>query len=335
MKKITIHFWANNNLGDDLLVANFINNTNFDAYKILISWPYFHPKTIQTKKAIKSLLKKPVKFITDSSKYVKLPHKDEHFIYIGGSMWPEKWLDNKFRFFRNVSKNFASFNIFNTNFSNYESDKSIVKINSLLEMTNSIIVRDSYSRKLINLKEFNFDSVYSLKTNIPKKKRDQLIVSFTFSDEGFNNGDQNDFKNNKIILICDEIEKRKRDFKIINLISFHDYKDVPVLSALKKELKSRNIKSKIIKYKGKPKKIIKIIGFSKYSIATRFHSIVLSILHKTEVFPISYDNKNLNHLKDINFSNEKWNKLNEKEMKKIIDSSNQAFENITFSINQK
>lgn len=337
MKRAIIYWWFNGNLGDDLIVTNFINETNFDEYVLLKNiWAKNHGRKISRQSILTLSTKKNIVFSSETLQKTlrRGTYKNDNYFLLGGSIWKEAGLGLKDDFIQRAQKKGVKINAIGNNFSEYKRGDSKKRLVNISKNLNYLTLRDSFSAKMIGW-TYHFDPVYSmnfdfLETGREKNKDDIIIsVSATYSDKSFNNGNQKEF----IQKISNEIVEQiyllmeKEKVSKINLISFDDKKDVYVLKKIlkifKKRTDFRNIE--IIKYNNIIK-VLKEIKLSNYFFATRFHSIVLANMFSENIYAFSYDNKNINHLKDIEKAPNNWYSLSEVQLKKIIDDSKEHLE---------
>lgn len=94
-----------------------------------------------------------------------------------------------------------------------------------------------------------------------------------------------------------------KGFKV-NLLSFCKLEgDEDAIEEILKNLPEtyvRNVKK--IYYRYNMNEMLKVIGSARFIIATRFHSMILGWLYHKPVFPIVYNKKMTNVIKDINFT---------------------------------
>lgn len=258
-------------------------------------------------------------------------HKFSYYV-IGGSVWPKSGLISEYEI-QCVNKFGRKYSI-GSNISKLEENFEIEYMKKIISLFDKFIVRDAFSYELSSKVSKTkimllADPVYSLydQNQEINKKGGQLSVSLTYPDNSF----QMEFSlENLFNTFKEEIINLKISNKItqINFISFQDKKDLDVINQFIKfsgqELFD-GITTKIIKYKGNIDNIIKSYSDSEYSLATRFHSIVLSNIFFCNTFVWDYDNKNINHINDLGFEPLKWYKIEKKtleNLKKVIQSPN-------------
>lgn len=96
--------------------------------------------------------------------------------------------------------------------------------------------------------------------------------------------------------------------------------DLQACELIKNETKTKKLT--ILNYKGDLDEVVRYISEASFVVGTRFHSIVLALSSKTSVYPIIYENKTLQLLKDCEFTGEysEIAEIKSDEINKVINS---------------
>ncbi len=297
--KLIIYGYNNKNLGDDLMFASIINNTQYDEY-------YFYGQQIQPE-----FVDKKVKFI----KYGRaLPIRwkfKADFAVIGGSVLMAtedkhyKMLKQKQRFFR-LNKLYGGNNyIIGANLGPYR-DKSeylntTKKLNSLVDQW---LVRDAYSADLLaDAKSEKCHLMPDIVMGFPVDKyrdvvsKKELSISVTqVSKDGKGAISPELYELELVAWIEQYIDKGYH----INMLSFEDSIDLPIIESITSKLSEKRKKRvNTIAYVGDD--VFKAIAQSETVISTRFHCMVISALLKKNQIIYSYSKKTENFANDYGF----------------------------------
>ncbi len=320
MNRAIIIWWPDSNLGDDLLAINFLEKTYFDEYIFYTDHP--NPKrSIET--VLKNTSKTPVfrKMETLEEDLIS----NDYCIFIGGSVWSEFTLKQRVRMFEFNDVNFI---LFGNNFSKCLNEEEYnTNIKAILDNSMLIFLRDTFSTRKSHTDLF-MDPIYSM--NLDRyidscKSVDEKSISITFAlpDKVFNFNFSKEELFNEINEMINQIMENN-EIRKINLVSFNNEQDIPIINEFKgileKKLKDHEIL--VIEYRSISEVICPIYE-SKFNINTRFHSIVLSKMFENESYDIAYDTKGLSHIEDLN---------NFKDLKSIKESSQKQFDILNNSI---
>ncbi|MGP4074902.1 polysaccharide pyruvyl transferase family protein [Halobacillus sp. K22] len=316
MKRILVDAYYYLNLGDDLFLKIL-----FDRYPN-VQWDLLTPykkyelvfKEYRNVKIIKSLSQKIInrkynlfKKINDNFFDYK---KYDAYVNIGGSIFMERegW-ENNIQSRKNIplrfKKNGKNTFIIGSNFGPFESKSYIEQHKELFKYFDDICFRDFYSYNLFhNLNQVRVapDVVFCLDTDGFYSKEEKS-VGFSLIDLQNRSGlsEYQQHYENKIIEFIEEY--LKRDYKI-KLFSF--CKNEGDLYAINRVLNMMNTvrrhNIKVIKYEGDINYFLKEYKSCKTIIGTRFHSIILALIFKQNVFPIVYSDKTFHVLEDLNMT---------------------------------
>lgn len=343
MKKVFIKAYISKNLGDDLFIkiltdryknkficsseSKYLSkyNDNICVYNnlfILLKNHFFS-----------NILKKSIK----SEIYDYKKKKSDIMVNIGGSIF-EEYSDveinkNLYEYYNRI---YRPYYILGANFGPYKNEGFVDIIEEkVFNQAEDICFRDEYSynkfKHLKNVRKAS-DIVFSL--NIDKYKiesKNQVIISVIECYRRFSK----------------EISE-KYEQKIVDFVEFFVQKNynVILMSFCKNEGDEKAIKSILGKvnknyknnisqfmYNGNIDEALNVIAKTKIVVGSRFHSNILGMLFKKVVIPISYSNKTINTLNDLNFKGkymdinnlDKFNvyDLTEEDLKYKCDVSNQ------------
>lgn len=329
IENVIVSWWPNNNLGDDLLVASFVENTDFSNYYLIIP-EKVSQENKKSMKSIRTLINKDVTFLS-ICKIIEIKNKQrEKFINVvlGGSIWPENSLNFRLANKKLMYQNNIEIIYMGGNLSIYKKEKTIETIKEITESSKLFVLRDKWSHSLLpELSSFHHDPVYSLNLDkyIKKTKKGKVSITTALPDSVFNFSFKKENLINRVFQILEDINSITE----IVLLNFQNSKDNSVNLELMKLIKDKfnDIQIKIVRYNDDPSKILENIAESEFTLCTRFHSIVISVLLKKNFFPIYYDNKNENHIKDIAKKNSQY-LISDEELIKIRESSKEQFKKL-------
>ncbi len=344
IKKIAyIKYFHVSNLGDDLLAISFIQNSNFDEYFLIKDKQYSPLNSFTSFRTVVKNVEKKVKVISSAEFKNISPNKNKFIVTIGGSVWPEEKIESKLTQYKKQKE--KGWNIFfiGSNFPKLKNETLYKESLRILKFTNFFSVRDSFSSNKLSDSDklFYGDPVYSLKLkesfdlnycdSKPLSDRDFMVInlSLTFPNEIFNHDYSIDEQMNNVFNILNEKFQENYQEIHLKLLSFHDSRDLEILSKMRNKLREKcnfikNIE--IIPYNGDIKKIISVIRESDFSIATRFHHIVLNLIFDVSFLPIIYAQKNINHLHDIGKEVDVFSKANQQRVSEIKKTSRIQFD---------
>ena len=327
-KKIWLKTCSHNNLEDDLFVKILA-----DRYKKTMFY------TGSTKR-IKDEKMKNVRFMNciDSLKEkiilslfptydetVKFKRKCDSMIYIGGSIFIENrdLMDIKMHIEQTYSD--IEYYILGCNFGPYKSQEFFEKYRVVFKNAQDVCFRDKNSYELFsdNPKvRVESDIVFNLDTNVVDVKQEKKILISVI------NVDKRDYIQDKkayykkIAEICEQYINK--DYKV-ELMSFCKRDgDEQAIHKVLKNIKNKNRKKiKVYKYRGNINEALKRIKSSEIVIATRFHAMILGFVFEKKVMPISYSNKTVNTLKDLNYKGiiVDINNIEELDINKIVKNT--------------
>lgn len=309
MKKVLMHGYVANNLGDDLFfeyVAKKYPDIQFDICATKKKIPTFsnvsninilYPSNFRLfiYKIINKLLKKQIKLYKINRDY-------ELSLTVGGSLFIQnKNWEKKAKIFKKkiTNKNL----ILGTNFGPFKDERYLEYYKKSFEQFEDICFRDKDSFKLFcgnsNIR-YAPDILFGFKPiKLESEKKIFVSVIKPSIRESLVNLDENYY--NGIYKLCKDFIKN--DFKVI-LTSFcqdeGDEEAIQYIYGMFNENEKKYVEK--LYYDGTNRNlIINEIASSEIIIATRFHAMILGWVHEKKVLPILYSDKMLNVIKDVNF----------------------------------
>ncbi len=212
------------------------------------------------------------------------------------------------------------------NMTRIKSDSYINFMKYIFKGLHDICFRDKYSLNYFHLKNTRYapDLVFNYPLQHYKKKKKVVISVWG------------------CLTKCDEMPQWKwaedqwKSYKcfIINIIEYFndiDYQiellslcesegDLQACELIKKETRTKKLT--ILNYKGNTDEVVCCISEASFVVGTRFHSVVLALSSKTSVYPIIYESKTLQLLKDCEFTGEysEVAEIKSDEISKVIKS---------------
>lgn len=341
MKKTLIHSYLDLNFGDSLLLEILINSLK-DYNCLLIANNQFTYQWVIDKFSNIAVTKSDV-VDTDVLNNIS------SFIQIGGSIFQHNnWYDGILRYNRVFTlKNYKKYGIkifiINCNVGPFSSNIGISSTIQILRMADTLTCRDSFSfnfikKKCRNQKVKQFaDLVFAY--DVPAKRNCSIFilgisVYTAYIKKLINLNYQYCSQILDIILYFKMIHSNiKLKFFIFDTFRNNDF---PNAYFLANECQKRRINYEIIPYTGCSDIMIDEMSTCNFLIATRFHSLVLSLKMKIPCIPIIYSNKSENLLYDIGYRGVNY-RFGEKihDLKKInaenpyIISENKLYELVT------
>ncbi len=315
-KKVLVLGYFANNLGDDLLFNTLISrypNHEFDLYC------YDH----QTVNHYKSLFKEFDVNILHLNVFIGYLFKIYRklfrvrfncpfckinlesysaIVYIGGSIFQEG--GHILESITECLKKNRNVYIIGSSFGPYKSENFLLDSRKVLSQVKDVCFRDKKSYELfsdLSNVRISSDVVFAYpKCNVTEKSKS---IGISLIELGWRN-ELCKYKSKYLCLLKKIGKEALKQGYSVNLYSFCEKEgDSLACEYLKTELINTNMNSavNIIKYCDDIDNFISSFCKNEFVVATRFHSIVLSICNNIPVFPISYMNKIDNLLSDIKF----------------------------------
>jgi colanic acid/amylovoran biosynthesis protein len=323
-KTILIDYYSNLNLGDDLfiyLLANkyssyninlVINNGDSTAISILErknvnifikSKVNFFERVLNFYCWKISLIPNSWMFLRIKNFYKKLINKSDCYIMVGGSLFIENDFINEDHYLYNYKLDALekkSSYIIGSNFGPYKNDAFLKDFVGIFKRFTHVSFRDLISYdKFSNLDNTSVspDMVFSSFERDFEKKKISKSVGFSIiniSNREYNIEEKNKYKS----FFMNRIRQHIANGDNVYLFSFCSNEgDLEFANELKKTF-SQVI---IINYEGNIELFLNVYSAMESMYAVRFHAIILSILYRQNMVPISYSNKTLETLKYIKY----------------------------------
>lgn len=298
--RIFLIAYQNNNFGDDLMIRHLCESFPEHQFEISSKGEYYYKNFTD----IKNLSISPYTF-KQLSKVKPCPY--DMVIKIGGSMFILMRRGSiKVRIFesgylRKIRKNGCKFVTIGCNlgpFCNFFA--KWVAIDELKQ--NSLItVRDKASFDFLNKytksvnRKFYPDILLSLDIKPQDIERSGMCVS-VYGDKRMDLDAYCKKTAEAVCLYCDKTGE------CVKLLCFEDdkYSDIASANKIKELCGERNVS--VIIHEKDGSEIIKTIAESRFIIASRFHSMIISMLCATPIVPVIYSDKSENMLSDMGYT---------------------------------
>lgn len=325
MCKILLLAYTNLNFGDDMFVRTICN------YFPTIQFEIYAPDIYQF--VLKDISNLTVKRISDLSIFFKkierrMPSGIAEFlsfmrikkyravVYVVGGLFDEDegWHENYRRYglnglrtliLKNCYSNKRPFFLLGCNVTRVVTKEYISQMEYIFEGLTDICFRDKYSYDYFNLPNTRYAPDIVFNYPITKKQNsNQILVSvwgcllncdkmpqWKWAESLWDNYEK------LLLRIISYFKNLNKEIKLLSLCENEgDFLACKVI-AQKSGLNSENI----LNYTGNTELIINEISSSEFVIGTRFHSVVLSLSAEVPVYPIIYESKTLQLLKDCKF----------------------------------
>lgn len=311
MKRIYLKAYTNMNFGDDLFV--YIICRRYPEVKFYLSCSKFSDDafecienlTIMNRTHLKGMIIQNVKRLMNKcSIQTNFPFDGQ--VYIGGSIFiqPSDWYKEcnyeKELYEYRLNKNLPFF-ILGANFGPYDDDK-FVKIHKKFFETeiSDICFRDRWSYDIFNdVAKVRYAPDIVCTYQLPKVKKENLIlISCIYNDgrEGLPHF-ENEVYFQKMAEVCDQYWCLGKQVCLVSLCKAQG--DEISCLEIKKRCKGE---IQTVFYRGNIDEIIQLFARAEYVIASRFHAMILSWLADTPVYPISYNNKTEQVIRNYGFA---------------------------------
>ncbi|MBD5532338.1 MAG: polysaccharide pyruvyl transferase family protein [Lachnospiraceae bacterium] len=319
MKRVLLLAYLNQNLGDDLFIYTICKMFPNTRFYLFSSIDYKKRNTIRNLHVYAAKWK-----IIDKIRRMYLKKKSDAIVFVGGSLFgelapqrikvtEESVHDRLMSLSCRMYNENTPFFLLGCNFGPYITENFRLLHEKTFEKFHDVCFRDKYSYTLFtNNKNSRYapDIVFNLYGHFSEGKRRYVLISvwgWMEPGNGANNDSRNQYYKNYY---------RPYREKMIEIVKYYCMKgkDICLMSfcgAEGDELACRRIvkaltntereRVKIFSYRGNMEKAIRCLENAEMIIATRFHSMILGWLMGKVVFPISYECKTENVIKDIGF----------------------------------
>lgn len=345
MKRIVLKYYSRKNLGDDLFVKIFSDYFS-DCRIYLITNPFYVPKglgknvKIHPFSFINTFIGKAVSMLGNNDKiwnfvqhffdycYNKIEKNTDAIVEIGGSIFMEnnregrKALDfgkkRKLDFHINSSlQNHGKRFVIGANLGPVYTEQYWEWIKNVLKKYNHVCLRDYSSYYMVKeLTHVQYAPDVIFLTEYTKIQEDEKVVISVVNISQYTTNEDIISAYYRLLreVVCYFSNKKDK----VVLVSFCEREgDEIAINKLMSEI-SPNGYISVCNYNSNIDEILNLFANASYVIASRFHSLILSVIFNKPVFPISYNCKTENYLYDLNFEG-KYAKLDDLLSMKLED----------------
>lgn len=299
MKKVYIMAYSKMNLGDDLFIDMLVKR-----YKNV----EFYSKNMQMESTAYRQ-NKNLHFIDyNLDDLLNLDITDfDAFVYIGGSIFMEhaggvervkKLKELAIR----CNTLCIPFYYISSNFGPYQTEEYKQIVTEMFGEVTDVCLRDKSSFELFNSLEnvrYAPDAVLSYSLEETKKEPNTVgisVINFKYREE------QKKYEDNYYDVLINSIKHYIEKGYKIKLFSFCGYEgDIDTANLILTKLSNTEKRFvELITYTGNIKDFLKKYSKVEYMICSRFHSLILSYLLKQKLYVLSYSNKIINVINDLN-----------------------------------
>lgn len=325
MKKVILSAYINNNLGDDLFIK--ILCERFPNTKFIL----FLPKKTKFLKSLPNVHTSIIGYYIDEISYKLykrliatklLSFFVKTHVHIGGSLFIEnsKWRRKLNRYSLKV-KSFEYNFLIGCNFGPFEDENYLKSYKKVFNEFTDISFRDTASLKLFSEMDnvrVAPDLVLSYSSSVVKQKKSIGIALIDLNN-------REELKKYEAIYLSnlkEIIKNYSQKSYSINLFSFCEEEgDFSAANSLKKEI-SINSEIHIINYTGNIEEFLKKFNAMEIIVASRFHAMILGLTQNSQVIPLTYSEKMISTLNDLEYTGlvKKIKNLKINDYKEILSS---------------
>ena len=315
-RKIFLHAYCNNNLGDDLFIQIVTQRyRNIDFYVVAKKQNTIGIKNIPNLHIINNNI-----FYKGVNKFSKILigypvvlsliiRKCNLSLILGGSMfmqgknWKEayKYIETIFLFSKKVS-------VIGANFGPYRDTEFLEVYKKILGKTEYTCFREEYSynlfRELPNI-YFAPDIVFDFTPKIveTKKKCKQVTIIPINLEERSELKKYADVYKEKLVQLCIESLNEGYNLSLVSFCTNQGDREVSenILNMIPERFKRR---VDLYEYRGNLHEILGVLQSSEIVISSRFHGMILGWLVNAKVYPVIYSDKMIHVLDDILYKGE-------------------------------
>lgn len=323
MKKIFLFACIEKNFGDDLFIYNITNR--YKNYRFITEYTakYGDLKYIQNLSfsfilkllrlfckynSFKTSLKRNLGLIIYKIIAPIIGHKNTIIYIVGNAFKNYNYIGKQqIQWLKNLIKLSSNFYLLSTNYGPCNDNRWISDCSEVFEKMTDVCFRDIESYNLFSsLRNVRYapDAVLTLKTDISKVNANikNIVISMINCRERYmdNVKEKADIYE---IKLSELVNRFIDDGYNVTLMCSNTIQDLPAAERIKNNCMCQS-DIVIFKYDGNLNDVFELYRKSKYVISTRLHSMILSWVFHTPVFPISYDIKVTNVIKSYNFNND-------------------------------
>lgn len=250
------------------------------------------------------------------------------FLVVGGSMFIEGSVESSNRliwYYEWVNKVFYDKSKFfiGCNFGPYKNEKFLKLFTDVFKKATQVSFRDSCSEKM-------FPSLKNIKVN------QDIVFNFNFRNEVLERNSIGMILVDPRVKLNGVIDYEKYIDKVIEIVKdlIKSKKKVVFFSFCKKENDEILYRDILLKLSGEELDFVEVVCYNgnleyflkrysqiEYSIVSRFHGVILSLLFGQKILPISYSNKIDNMLEEIGYNGEVFqlSKIDEFDAENVIE----------------
>jgi len=309
MKKVYIMAYSKMNLGDDLFIDMLVNRYKkvefYSRNMTMDSTAYRQNKNLHF-----------IDYTLDDLLTLDINEFDA-FVYIGGSIFMEHAGGvERVKKLKELALRCKALSIpfyyISSNFGPYQTEEYKNTVSEIFEIVTDVCLRDKVSYELFNSIEnvrYAPDAVLSYQIDNPIRESKTIgisVISFKFRDS-LQKYEEKYYE----VILNSVINYVKNGYKV-KLFSFCEYEgDRETADLILNRLPKEYLKSvEQITYSGNIKDFLKKYSKVEYMICSRFHSMILSYILKHKMYILSYSNKIINVIKDLNLI-DNYHKINE------------------------
>lgn len=303
MKKIWLQAYSHGNFGDDLFIYIITKRYPNQLFFLPCEYASEELRKIKNLKILKSTIfaKAMHKLKSTYFPFKTIARTCDVGVILGGSMFIERpnWEKNV-DYYDMLKKIIPQLFLIGSNFGPYTTIQYKERYENLFKKFTDCCFRDKYSQNLFR-KESNIryapDVAFLLDKECTIKMPGKIVISVV--NLKYKKGIEKYYNQyiNVIKKMCIELKQKGNEVILLSLCEEQgDYSCCQDIG--------EKIGIPVIAYSNKLKEVIDCIASAEYIVATRFHSMILGWIYNCKVFPIIYDEKTKNVLRDFDWTEE-------------------------------